>query len=82
MRAWNVCRFCGKHDHDDALVKYGVRHYAHGPCLATHRGVEAIAALHAWQIAQLPVMLMGRAGVSFSMLEEFHSVALTRENRR
>ncbi len=65
MSPQNCCRFCDRHDHDDALVKYAVRHYAHGPCLATHRGVEAIAALHAWQIARLPVLLMQKVGVSF-----------------
>ncbi len=81
MSAWNVCRFCGKHDRDDALVKYGVRHYAHGPCLATHRGVDAIASLHAWQIARLPVLLMQKAGVSFEKLEELHAAAIEREKR-
>ena len=82
MSAWNICRFCDKHDHDDALVKYAVRHYAHGPCLATHRGVEAIASLHAWQIAQLPVLLMRKAGVSPEKLEELYAAAVAREARR
>lgn len=81
MSAWNVCRFCGKHDHGDRLVKYGVRHYAHGPCLVKHRGVDAIAALHAWKIARLPVLLMQKAGVSFERLEELHAAAAEREKR-
>lgn len=82
MRAWNACRFCKRNDEDEALVKYGVRHYAHGPCLVQHRGIEAIARLRAWQIAALPALRMAKAGVSFDTLTALHDAAVAREARK
>ena len=75
----NVCRFCKKHDTDDALVRYALRCYAHGHCLYLRRGIGAIASLRAWQIGALPVLPMKRAGVSYASLSAMHNAALLRE---
>lgn len=53
-----TCRFCRGGDDDD-LVKYGVRHYAHGRCLFVNRRNEldrkagVLAILNALPIAAL-----------------------------
>lgn len=58
-----ACRFC---DHSDAdqirygMVKYGVRHYAHWPCLIERKGFEGLMALTDWQLGQMPFLLLDR----------------------
>ena len=63
----NTCRFCKLTDYDKGpgpLIQYGVRHYAHGPCIAKRKGVAAVAALPRWMLEhQLPLGHMRRAGV-------------------
>jgi hypothetical protein len=48
------------------MVKYGVRHHAHAVCLYKHRGIEAIDALHTWQLRHLPIVAMMGAGVTLA----------------
>ena len=49
----NTCRFCKLTSYDAGpgpLIQYGVRHYAHGPCLSTRKrraGVDVVALLAA-----------------------------------
>ncbi len=62
----NTCRFCKRTSYEHGageLVRYGVRHYAHGPCLYRARGLASIVRLPRWMIEQLPVFLMQREGV-------------------
>lgn len=33
---FNSCRFCRERSHEDDLVRYGIRHYAHPKCLASN----------------------------------------------
>lgn len=63
-----MCRFCQNHAPEGKLVRYGVRAYAHPVCLFRRRGEAGIRALHAWQIEQLPVIPLARAGLSFERL--------------
>lgn len=47
-----TCRFC--HKWEGTKVKYGVRHHAHPQCLLDKKGKEAILALPAWKLNNLP----------------------------
>src|SRR5215467_3715710 len=58
----NTCRFCGRHTFDrGALVKYGVRHYAHPACYLA--AVKPLADLHAWQVGEFPYRLLLERGL-------------------
>lgn len=47
-----TCRFCKSWKHEDQMVKYGVRHYAHFDCyLDAGKDIEN---LHDWQIVKFP----------------------------
>jgi len=50
------------------MVKYGVRHHAHAVCLYQRRGIEAIDALHTWQLRHLPIVAMMGAGVTLDQV--------------
>lgn len=64
------CRFCQATAPHDRMVHYAVRHWAHPVCLYKSKGIEAIDALHTWQIQHLPVLAMMEAGVS---VEQIHA---------
>jgi hypothetical protein len=66
--AWGVCRFCGQSEPQSKMTKYGTRHYAHAVCLYQHRGIEAINALHTWQLRHLPIVAMMGAGVTLDQV--------------
>jgi hypothetical protein len=50
------------------MMKYGVRHHAHAVCLYQHRGIEAIDALHTWQLRHLPIVAMMGVGVTLDQV--------------
>jgi hypothetical protein len=56
-----TCRFCKSWKHEDRMVKYGVRHYAHYECFldAGHKLEE----LHDWQIVRFPYRLLKERGL-------------------
>lgn len=74
----NVCRFCEKYDHEDkyglALIRYGVRHYAHPDCLLNAKGARAFEKLDDSQIKQFPALAAHRAGVLDVLREELRKV--------
>jgi hypothetical protein len=52
-----TCRFCKKtnYESDEALIKYGVRHYAHWTCGFAHFGIKGFTdKLSAWQFNSIP----------------------------
>ena len=66
--AWGRCRFCKETAPQSEMVKYGVRHHAHAVCLYQRRGIEAIDALHTWQLRHLPIVAMMGAGVTLDQV--------------
>ncbi len=66
--AWASCRFCKETGLHDEMVKYGVRHWAHPVCLYQRGGIEAIDALHTWQLRHLPIVAMMGAGVTLAQV--------------
>jgi hypothetical protein len=66
--AWCVCRFCGQAAPQSRMAKYGTRHYAHAVCLYQRRGIEAIDALHTWQLRHLPIVALMGAGVTLDQV--------------
>jgi CheY-like chemotaxis protein len=50
------------------MAKYGTRHYAHAVCLYQRRGIEAIDALHTWQLRHLPIVAMMGVGVTLDQV--------------
>jgi hypothetical protein len=71
----NTCRFCKAYDdaHGLALIKYGVRHYAHPDCLLTAKGSGAWMVLHDWQLDEFPYFAAKRAGLAESLMEAIRS---------
>lgn len=65
---WAQCRFCKETAPQSEMMKYGVRHHAHAVCLYQHRGIEAIDALHTWQLRHLPIVAMMGAGVTLKQV--------------
>lgn len=62
--AWGRCRFCKETAPQSELTKYGVRHHAHAVCLYQRRGIEALDAMHTWQLRHLPIVALMGAGVT------------------
>ena len=66
-----LCRFCEASDHEDKLVKYGTRHYAHYACWLEARGRETDpaawrnvasmieAGLDTFSVRKFPVFVLG-----------------------
>lgn len=69
----NTCRFCRKGDLDGAMVKYGIRHYAHPACLYKAKGIAAIDVLQTWQIRHIAVLPMMEAGVPVEKIHEWNA---------
>ncbi len=73
----NHCRFCGLGGGEDAhglaLIKYGVRHYAHPDCLLAAKGLETWSLLHDWQLDNFPYFAARRAGLARSLVEAIRS---------
>ncbi len=63
-----MCRFCKQSAPQSEMMKYGVRHHAHAVCLYHRQGIEAINALHTWQLRHLPVVAMMGAGVTLEQV--------------
>jgi len=53
------------------MVRYGVRHWAHGPCLFKARDIDGINAPHTWQLGRLSVVAMLEAGVTLEQVWEW-----------
>lgn len=75
--SYNVCRFCGKRDREDAhrlaLIHYSVRHYAHPDCLLKAKGADAFPMLHDWQLDQFPVLAADRHRLMELLIEQCRS---------
>ncbi len=71
--AWGTCRFCGQSEPQSRMVKYGTRHYAHAVCLYQHRGIEALDALHIWQLRHLPIVALMGAGVTLEQVRAWQA---------
>ena len=56
----NTCRFCklANFEHSEALMKYGVRHYAHMSCGLNKFGAEFLKMIPAHQIGLIPYKLV------------------------
>lgn len=61
MSDFRNCRFCGKHDDDSKMVKYGVRHYAHYSCYLD--AGKLLNDLHGWQVGQFPCRILKDHGL-------------------
>jgi hypothetical protein len=63
IQSIQTCRFCKKADWEDArpMVKYGVRHYAHGECYL--RAGKPLAALSDYQVGKLPYFTLKELGL-------------------
>ncbi len=55
------------------MVKYGVRHHAHAVCLYQRRGIEAIDALHTWQLRHLPIVAMMGVGATLDQVRAWQA---------
>lgn len=66
--AWGQCRFCKERTPQSEMTKYGVRHHAHAVCLYQHRGIEALDAMHTWQLRHLPIVALMGAGVTLEQV--------------
>ncbi len=66
-----TCRFCREQSPDREVIKYGVRHYAHPVCLYLLRGIEALDQLQTWQLRRLPALLLMKAGVPRTKIDEW-----------
>lgn len=75
-----TCRFCGLHD--NSLVHYSVRSYAHPACLFRAKGENGIASLHEWQIRTLPVLPLVEAGLLFERLVALQDAAKAKYKAR
>lgn len=62
------------------MVKYGVRHHAHAVCLYQSRGIEAIDALHTWQLRRLPIVAMMGAGVTLEQVRVWQARISSEDN--
>lgn len=51
-----TCKFCRKDAHEDDIVKYEARHYAHFKCYLN--AAKHLDYLHAWQAGGFPARLM------------------------
>jgi hypothetical protein len=68
---YRTCRFCGNaNPRGERMLKYGIRHWAHPICFLEKRGVDAIAALPANVIGQLPALPFLDRGVDLMELWE------------
>ena len=79
---WGRCRFCKESVPQSEMVKYGVRHHAHPACLYRNRGIEAINALHTWQLRHLPILVMMEAGVTLDQVREWQARIETEDAER
>ena len=77
--AWGQCRFCMETAPQSKMVKYGVRHHAHAVCLYQHRGIEAIDALHTWQLRHLPIVAMMGVGVTLEQVRVWQARITTED---
>lgn len=68
--SYGHCRFCQASAPHGEMVHYAVRHWAHPVCLYKSKGLEALNALHTWQIRRLPVLPLMKAGVP---VEQIHA---------
>jgi hypothetical protein len=55
------------------MVKYAVRHHAHAVCLYRRMGIEAVDALHAWQLRHIPILAMMEAGVTLDQVRAWQA---------
>jgi len=73
LPTWGQCRFCKETVPQSEMVKYGVRHHAHAVCLYRHRGIDAINALHTWQLRHLPIVAMMGAGITLEQVRAWQA---------
>lgn len=71
--AWGQCRFCKETTLQSNMVKYGMRHHAHAVCLYQHRDIEAIDALHTWQLRHLPIVALMGVGVTLEQVRAWQA---------
>lgn len=66
MSDWATCRFCKETAHQDRMVKYGVRHYAHFNCYLDNKTLHKLLP---WQIGQFPWKLIKERGLEAEAAE-------------
>ena len=62
----STCRVCGNSQYDrnhGSMIKYSTRHYAHIDCALDKWGAAFFDKLNKWQLDQVPVMPVRRAGL-------------------
>lgn len=63
-----TCRFCG--ESGDRLVKYEVRHYAHGGCLLDARGRTVFGSLSLNALENFPYFAAKDRGMEDALMAE------------
>lgn len=70
-----TCRYCKKYEYDDSakMLKYGIRHHAHFACYLDVKGTHGLLELHAWQLKQIPWLLVKERGIERKIQEAIAS---------
>jgi hypothetical protein len=65
----STCRVCKQPERDAALIKYGVRHYAHPRCALAKWGARFFLRLTPWQCTRFPYFVAREFGVQDALAE-------------